>query len=441
MADVRTLKLNLLADVDQFGRGMSQANSDTDNLQKGMGKNAKKMVKALSAVTVAAGAMAIAIGIDAVKAAAEDEASQAKFRETLKDTAGVIDDTVIKSIDTWIEKQQFASGYSDGELRDSLGRLTRSTGNVKDAQDLLNIAMDISRGTGKDLDTVSQNLAKAYDGNEGALKRLGVPLDENILKSGDFKDITDELTRLFGGQASAYADTYQGKLDIVNQRLGELKEGAGKGLLDTLGKLLDMVNQVAQGFGGEDTREGLSGKVKMLSKEFDGESGGYTLGQSLRDVADAFGRLFAEISSGDAKTGASTLERMASAMETFAGAVDTLTGAYRNYMKFYDATPKGLRDFMNPFKRLGDYVGALSGQRAAGGSVTANKAYRVGEFGPEVFVPNGSGSIRPDRGGGNGVVINLNGIVDAESARRSIERLLQDSGRRTAAVNLVGSAL
>jgi hypothetical protein len=54
---------------------------------------------------------------------------------------------------------------------------------------------------------------------------MGVPLDDaTFLKSGDFKDITDELTRLFGGQAATYADTYQGKLDIVNQRLGELKE-------------------------------------------------------------------------------------------------------------------------------------------------------------------------------------------------------------------------
>ena len=210
MADIRTLKLNLLADVDQFGRGMAQANDDTDKLQRGMSDKSKKMVKALTAVTVAVGAMAIAIGIDAVKAAAEDEVSQAKFRESLKDSTGVTD-AYVDSLDKVIEKMQFMSGFSDGELRDSLGRLARSTGNTQEAQELLELSMDISRGTGKDLTTVADNLAKAYDGNEGALKRMGVPLDDNILKSGDFKDITDELTRLFGGQASEYADTYQGK--------------------------------------------------------------------------------------------------------------------------------------------------------------------------------------------------------------------------------------
>jgi hypothetical protein len=439
MADTRTLKLSLLADVNKFLDGMDKAENGTKTLNSKVAGYSKKMSKAFLGVATAVGAMSIAIGIDAVKAAAEDEVSQKKFQETLKDTAGVVDDTVLKSINEYIERMQFASGFSDGELRDSLGRLTRSTGNVTEAQDLQNLAMDISRGTGKDLTTVSDNLAKAYDGNEGALKRMGVPLDDAILKSGDFKDITDELSRLFGGQASTYADTYQGKLDIVNQRLGELKESAGAPLLGVLGTLLETVDKVAKGFAGEDPQS-LSNRARELAGNFEGE-GAYSLGYSLRAVADSFQRLFDEISSPDAATGVSTLEKLAAAMETFAGAIDSVTGAYRNYQKFYDKVPDALKDFMNPFSRLGDYM-RLAGGRAAGGSVMANKPYKVGEFGPEVFVPQGvSGSIRPDNGAGSGVTIIMNGVIDGESARRSIERLLQDSSRRTGAINLVGATL
>ena len=69
------------------------------------------------------------------------------------------------------------------------------------------------------------------------------------------------------------------------------------------------------------------------------------------------------------------------------------------------------------------------------------QAFRVGEFGPEMFVPSGSGSIRKDTGGGGGNTFILNGIIDAESARRSIERILQQSSRRTGAINLVGGTL
>ena len=437
MADVRTLKLNLLADVSDFSRGISGADDQTNKFERNLRSNGKKMAKSIGAVTVAIGAMAIALGVDAVKAAAEDEVSQAKFRESLKDSTGVTDDYV-DSLDDVIEKMQFMSGFSDGELRDSLGRLARSTGDVDDAQGLLELAMDISRGTGKDLTTVADNLAKAYDGNEGALKRMGVPLDDNILKSGNFKDITDELTRLFGGQASTYADTYQGKLDIVNQRLGELKESGGKPLLDTFGNLLEMVDKVARGFAGEDPQS-LSNRARELAGNFEGD-GAYSLGGSLAAVADSFKKLFEQISGPDASGGASNLEKLASAMETFAGAIDKITKAYEGYMKFYDKVPDPLKDFMNPFKRLGSYATAIGG-RAAGGSVMGGQAYRVGEFGPETFVPSGSGSIRPDSGSGSGVTIIMNGVIDGESARRSIERLLQDSSRRTGAVNLVGATL
>jgi hypothetical protein len=89
---------------------------------------------------------------------------------------------------------------------------------------------------------------------------------------------------------------------------------------------------------------------------------------------------------------------------------------------------------------LSGLIGRLPGM-AAGGSVMAGQAVRVGEFGSEVFIPSGSGSIRPDRGGGGGNTFILNGIVDAESARRSIERVMQNSTLRTGAVNLAGSPL
>jgi phage-related protein len=89
---------------------------------------------------------------------------------------------------------------------------------------------------------------------------------------------------------------------------------------------------------------------------------------------------------------------------------------------------------------LGGLIGRLPGM-AAGGSVMAGQAVRVGEFGSEVFIPSGSGSIRPDRGNGGGNTFILNGIVDAESARRTIERVMQNSTLRTGAVNLAGSPL
>jgi len=79
--------------------------------------------------------------------------------------------------------------------------------------------------------------------------------------------------------------------------------------------------------------------------------------------------------------------------------------------------------------------------KAAGGFVKAGQAYRVGEFGPETFIAGNSGFIQKSSASGSGNTFIFNGVIDGESARRSIERLLQNSAKRTSPINLVGSSL
>lgn len=436
MAEIRTLKLNLLADVDQFGRGLKTAENNTKSFGDKVNKFGKMAAKGFAIAAAAAGAYAIKIGIDGVKSAIEDEQSQKLLAKALQNTTNATD-AQIASTEEYITKQQLAFGVADTKLRPALANLARATGDVGKAQQLTNLALDIAAATGKDLETVSLTLGKAYNGNIGALTKLGIPLDENIKKSGDFLLVQGELTRLFGGAAKANTETYAGQLAIVTERFGELKESIGVAILPTLKTLLEQVNLVAKGFSGDDP-DGLSARARELSGNLGG-GGAYSLGGSLKAVADSFAYMFNELSSPDAIDGISTLERIARSLETFANAITNVTNAFKNYKRFYDSVPQGLRDFMNPFSRLGDYI-QLAGGRAAGGSVSAGKPYKVGEFGSEIFIPSGSGSIRPDRGGSGNTFI-FNGVIDGESARRSIERVMQNSTLRTGAVNLAGSPL
>jgi hypothetical protein len=432
MADVRTLKLNLLADVDQFGRSLNKADNDT----KGFANSVKKYGKIAAAAFVVAGAAAAAyavkIGIDGVKAAVEDEASQKQLAIALKNTTNATD-AQIASTEEYITKQQLAFGVADTKLRPALANLARATGDVGKAQQLTNLAMDISAATGKDLEGVSMALSKAYNGNLGALTRLGVPLDESIIKTKDFNAAQDELSRLFGGAAKANTETYAGQLAIVTERTAELKESIGVALLPTMKRLLEEVNKVAKGFSGEDP-EGLSNRARELAGNFEGD-GAFSLGGALRAVADAFGNLFSTVTNGGPGA-ASMMERIAASLETVANAINSISNAYQ-------AALPALRFIQNPLNLNIPEAGFTPRPkaRAAGGSVMGGESYRVGEFGPELFVPSGSGSIRQDNGAGQGVTIIMNGVIDGESARRSIERLLQDSSRRTGAINLVGATL
>ena len=84
---------------------------------------------------------------------------------------------------------------------------------------------------------------------------------------------------------------------------------------------------------------------------------------------------------------------------------------------------------------------ALGGLRASGGSVASGSPYVVGENGPELFVPNRSGSIVPDTsmsGNGGGVIVNQTINVSTgvqQTVRAEIQSLLpQISNAAKAAV-------
>ena len=73
---------------------------------------------------------------------------------------------------------------------------------------------------------------------------MGVPLDENIIKTKDFKAAQEALTAQFGGAAAANANTYAGRLAILKIRFDEMVESIGYKVLPILGKLLDEVDKL-----------------------------------------------------------------------------------------------------------------------------------------------------------------------------------------------------
>lgn len=439
MATQRTLKLNLLADVDKFGKGLNKAGKDAQGFGNKVSKYGKIAAGAFAAVGAAAGAMAVKVGIDAVKAAIEDEKSSRVLAIQLQKTVGA-NDKLTASVEDYISQTQLRVGVQDDKLRPSFARLLRSTKDVTKAQDLLNLALDISVATGKDLDTVSAALGKGFDGNNASLGRLGLGIDTSILKQKDFTKVTDELKKSFGGFANEEAKSFDGQLRRINITFDELKEDIGKKLLPILGTLFDNVLKVSKAFSGEDP-DGLSARARELKGEM-GDSGAGSLGRSLKILGESFVTLFkAFTDDGDEATDG--MQEVANALVNIANGINAVAGAYKKAKQIGG----GLLDFLEigngglkfADTTLGKRLGYTN--RAAGGSVMGGQAYRVGEFGSEIFVPSGSGSIRKDPGTSGGNTFIFNGVIDGESARRSIERLMQQSTRRTGAVNLAGSQL
>jgi len=196
MAGNRTLKLSILADVDDLKKKLNQGSDEVEGFGSKLGKFGKVAGLAFAAAGAAAAAYAGKLAIDGVKAAIEDEAAQTRLATSLKNVTGATD-AQIKSTEAYILQSSLAFNVTDDKLRPSLDRLVRSTKDVEEAQKLQTLAINIAAGTGKDLQAVSEALAKAHDGNFTALKKLGGGIDENILKSKDFDDATAALSKTF----------------------------------------------------------------------------------------------------------------------------------------------------------------------------------------------------------------------------------------------------
>lgn len=244
MAGSRTLKLSILGDVDNLNKSLKAATADVETFGDKVTKAGKMVGAALVAAAAAAGAYAVKIGVDGVKAAIEDEKAQTQLALALKNATGATEGA-IAATEQFILQQSLATGVADDELRPALQRLALSTGDVKKAQDLLKIAMDVSTATGKPLEAVANSLGKAYDGNTTALGRLGIGLSAAELKTMSFTDVQGRLTDLFGGAAAANADTYAGRIARMQIAFDEAKETIGFALLPILEKLMKFINQIA----------------------------------------------------------------------------------------------------------------------------------------------------------------------------------------------------
>jgi len=194
MADIRTLKLQLLADTAQFSSGLNKAQDDTQNFTNKVDTVVANAAKAFLGLATAVGTAAFAIGVLAVKAAIEDEKAQASLAQTLRNTTQATDEQ-IAATEEYIDATQRATAVGDDQLRPSLQRLLISTNDLAKAQQLQKLALDVAAGSGKSLEEVSNILAKAYDGNFKALKNLGVELKTTTTSTKTLKVSKEDLAK------------------------------------------------------------------------------------------------------------------------------------------------------------------------------------------------------------------------------------------------------
>ena len=204
-------------------QNLKHAQSDMEKLGA-----AVKKLGALFGVAFA-GRELLAFTKHSVQAFATNEKQIAILSNTLKNF-GVQNAT--DGVNKFITAVSEASGKSKEELIPAFQKLFIATGDVIGSQNELKLAMDISAGTGKDLEAVTAALAKGYLGNTTALTRLGAGLSKTVLATKDMNLINKQLAKTFTGDTAVAAETLQGRVDRLKISFHEMQVEIGAGLVD-----------------------------------------------------------------------------------------------------------------------------------------------------------------------------------------------------------------
>jgi len=462
MADTRTLKLALLADVQKFLGGMNDAQMGTKTLSSKVGQYSKAMAKSFALAGAAGVAFAAKIGLDGVQAASDLNEEVSKAEVIFGDVSNEIK-AFAKTADTALGLTQ-TQALKAASTFATFGKAAGLTGVDLSlfSKDATKLAADLGSFYNTNADDAILAIGAAMRGESEPIRKYGVLLDDVTIKAkaqemglysgtgaldaqakslATYQVILDQ-TKDAQGDFARTSDGLAGQQKILNAQFQNLKTTIGESLLPAFKEVVTQANFVSNALGGKDA-EGLSERARELAGTYDGQgSGAYNLGLALRNVATAFGLIFEALTSDEAGESTSSLQTFADALNAVAKGINAVATAYSTAKEALSYLgPRGTFEGFGGAKGLPNPLTLKPKSNAAGGPVMSGQPVRVGEFGPEIFYPSGtSGSIRKDSGGG-GTTIIMNGIIDAESARRSIEKLLQNSARRTGPINLVGATL
>jgi len=230
--------------VTEFdGKGLQRAVAEFKQLEGAGAKTAFALKKAMLPAVGALGGLATGLGL-ATKAAVEDQKAQDLLAQQLRTSAEATDDAIAAN-EVFISSLSRTFAVADDQLRPAMANLVRSTGSVEAAQGLMNTALDISAATGKDLETVTLALGKAFNGQTAALTKLDPSLRGVIDSESSMDEITQALAVSFGGAAATAANSFEGRMTGLKISMDETKESIGAALLPVLEKMLKILEPLA----------------------------------------------------------------------------------------------------------------------------------------------------------------------------------------------------
>ena len=406
----RTLKLSILADIDELKKSLTTGSKDVDGFAGKIGDFSKKAALAFAAVAAAAGAMALKIGVDAVKAASDLSETVSKVGVLFGDTA--------KDIEKFADGAATSLGQTKQQALDAaatfatFGKSAGLSGKdlSKFSTDFVKLSSDLASFNNTTPEQAINAIGSALRGEAEPLRAYGVLLDDASLKQsalslGIIKTTKEALTpqqKVLAAQALIYqqtsaaqgdfertSDGLANKTRILTAQLENAKVTIGEALLPIVlelanffsEKVIPIVQQVSDAFGSK--AEGMGGTLTKLADGiksfvqpiFEGFKSAFDkIKKTVIENKDEFQSFFDLVKAAAPVIGAvigkafEVIGDVASVvLNVFANVLGALKGLINTAIDFINLAIRGL-NIINPGKDIAyiGKIGSSSGSTATG---------------------------------------------------------------------------
>jgi len=249
-------------------------------------KKAKKGLKGVSGSVKSLGASALKLGVayfgargiisgfsQSVKLAGQQELAEKKLAQAF----GKSTDGLIKHAQALQQKTM----YGDEDIIMMQSMLASFTKNEDEIKQLTDATLDLASGMGIDLKSAGDLVAKTVGSSTNAMSRYGVEVTGAVGSTERMESLTKNVANLFGGQASAQAQTFSGAVQQMKNALGDageelgfiltpaLQEGAGwiKTFAEKVGGMFEFLQKVDWKATGEALKSNLSGLLDTIGEQ------------------------------------------------------------------------------------------------------------------------------------------------------------------------------
>jgi hypothetical protein len=327
MADIRTLKLALLADTKDFIKGLDKADNETRSFSDKLGTALKAGAVAFAGLATAAGAFALKIGKDAIGAASDFSEEISKARVIFGDASKDIEQFAETAADSLGQSKKQAVNAASTFA--TLGKAAGLTGKdlSKFSIGFVKLASDLASFNNTSPEDAIQAIGAALRGEAEPIRKYGILLNDATLKNealalGLIKTTKEALSpanKVLAAQSAIYKQTSDAQGDFARTSDGlansqrqlaanieDVKIQLGEVLLPIVLQVSDVIKKtfvpaienLVDGF----TRKGKQGLTRAFYDAGTGvvsfgydmtgvEGKAYELGESMRDLTTSIEKL------------------------------------------------------------------------------------------------------------------------------------------------------